>query len=246
MIRFTRSAAVAGVLLATVARAGTITQTVNYDFPFEETPLLTFNGFDDQGGTLQLDRVTFDWDLNYEVNYRLENTGPTPLNAGDFYLAQEYYNVHQLGVGDGHPAYGPGATFFAIDNVGLGAYDPAPGGDDVYQGSFTDGYLRTLEFTPGDAPDILQAMTQANPIDTVYGGFGGLMFWWINDPGWDQPAGPEPVYPSDAALWYFLEYTRHFGSVTLTYDYSPVPEPALTAVLAAAFLAIRRRSPARG
>jgi hypothetical protein len=231
-------------MLAAAAHAGTISQTLNYDLAFDASPILTFQGFDDQGGTLQLDRVIFDWDLNYEIIYRLENTGPTAIAPGDFYLAVEYYNVHQLGIGEA-PAYGPGGTYMAIDNVGLGAYDPQPGGSDTYPGTFTDSYQRTLEFTAAEYPETVGALNQPGPIETLYGGFGGLMFWWINEPeGWDVPED-EPVYPTDHAVWFFSESMRHFGTVTLTYVYSPVPEPSMAGLLAIALVALVYR-PLRG
>ncbi len=226
------------------AHAGTYTQTVNYSFTFEEAPFLTFDGFDDQGGALQLDAMSFDWNLNYAIDYRVENTGPTAVAAGDFSMTIDYYNIHQLGIGDGFPAYGSGGMYTSIEDVALAAYDPAPGGDDTHYGEYAFGYDRVLEFTAVDDPVFIEAMVQPGEIETVYGGFGGIQFFWINEPiGWDPPSGPfgEPIYPTDDAIWLFLESTRHFGTVTLTYEYSEVPEPTTAVLVGAMSLVVLRR-----
>jgi hypothetical protein len=70
-----------------------------------------------------------------------------------------------------------------------------------------------------------------------------MQFTWVQEPdGWGPPSGPfgEPVYPIDDAIWFFLESTRHSGSVTVTYEYSVVPEPAMVSVVAMLGLRLAR------
>lgn len=234
-------------LAGSLASADVITQTVNYDFPFDGNPSLMFEGFDDQGGTLRLDRMTFDWDLNWSVDLKLENTGPTPVNPGDFVITMEHYTIHQLGIGEA-PAYGPGGVFFSVEDVGLGAFEDTRGQSNIYTGTLSESYQRSLEFTAATDPAFIEVMSQPGPIETIYGGFGVLMFYWVNEPqGWDPPSGPdgEPIYPVDDAVWVTLEQTRHFGTVTLTYEYSLAPEPATFGMAAALGLAVLRRRPLR-
>ena len=237
----------AAALTAHAGTSGTITQTVGYDFGFDGDAFLTVDGFDDLGGLRTLDRVTFDWDLNYELNYRLENTGPTAVDAGDYAINYEYNSLHQLGLAtdDDPPFYGSGGIFVTIQQT-LAANDNAPGGADEFRGSYTESYTRTIEIDPAAQPSAFGFFDQAGTRTTVLGGFGGIGFFWINEPvGWDPPSGlfGEPLYPTDDALWIFTESSRHFGSWSVTYHFTNVPAPATAAlgVMAAGFASRRRR-----
>ena len=229
---------------AGLAHAGTITQTIPYDFQITNNQTLSFAGFDDLGGTLRLDKLTFDWDMNFDLDYTIENTGPTAVNAGDFSLILDNYTIHQLGFGNGHAAYGPGGMYETIEQVALPAYDNEPGGAGVYTGTYQYGYQRTLEFTLADDPSFIADMDQAGTVDTLYGVFGGIGFVWINEPvGWDPPSGMfgDPIYPIDDAIWFTYTDARHHGTVTLTYEYSAVPEPGMLMLLGIGGLAILKR-----
>ncbi|MEP0847691.1 MAG: hypothetical protein HRF50_12850 [Phycisphaerae bacterium] len=230
-----------------VAAAGTITQTVpfDYDAGFGVTfPVI--EGFDTLGGTRQLTGVAFEFRHSFELDLFVESTGPTAVTADDFSLDFAYITLFQLGLGGdegGPPAFGPGAYFVEDVSGDLAAYDGIPGNDgaDSFRRSYGDAFTVTQAYGL-EEPAVLAALTDVGPLTTVLGGFNELFFEWFNDPGWPFPPGGVPEYPSDAAVWVSWPTFRHFGGITITYEYAAVPEPAGAAGLAGlALLAVRRR-----
>lgn len=234
------------VLAAGASSADTITQTVNFDYdPLQGTTFPVIQGFDSQGGTRWLKEVTFEFRHNFSLDVFLESTGPTPLTMGDYSVNLSYISIFQLGLaGDDNnpPFFGPGAFF--VDNFSgdLAAYDGVPGNDgpDSLVETFTDAYTHTQSYGVGDQ-HVREALTDVGELTTVYGGFGELFFYWINEPGWPTPDGGIPNYPDDAALWVALQNFRHWGEIVITYEYGPIPAPTTAAPLAAFLLAARRR-----
>ncbi len=234
-------------LSAAAAVGETISQTVpfDYDATFGAT-LPVIEGFDTQGGARRLTGVTFDFHHNFSLDLFIESTGPTPVAAGDFSLELSYPTLFQLGPGGGEtepPFLGPGAMFFGGLTGALGAYDGDPGspGADSFRRQLRQQFTVTQVYGLAE-PEVLEAVTDVGPLTTVLGGFTELFFSWINDPNWPVPPSGVPQYPTDAALWVSLSNFRHFGDITITYEYAQVPEPATALLLAPlALLSARRR-----
>lgn len=240
--------ALVALLLPSFAAAGTLSHSV----PFSYDPLagVTFpvvQGFDTLGGTRQLTEVTFDFQHNFTIDFYLENTGPTAVSVGDFSMNLSFITIFQLGtIGEdpksSPPFFGPGAFFVDNYSADLAAFDGAPGNDgpDSVRRTFTDAFTTSQTYNDAD-PSVLAALTDVGALTTVYGGFGELFFYWINDPGWPFPPGGVPEYPTDAALWLTLSNFRHSGTIGITYQYTDVPTPTTAAPLAGLLLLARRR-----
>ena len=242
----TAVATLALVLASGATRADTITQTVGFDYdPLQGTTNPVIQGFDTQGGTLILKGVTFEFRHNFGVELFLESTGPTPVSMGDYSLNMSYLTIFQLGLADdgsNPPFFGPGAFFIDDFSADLGAYDGVPGNDgpDSHVQAFSDAYTHAQTYGVRDR-DVLAAVTDVGALTTVYGGFGELFFYWINDPGWQFPDDGVPDYPGDPALWVSFNDFRHWGEIVVTYEYGPVPAPATLVPLAALAGVSRRR-----
>lgn len=229
-----------------VASADTISQTVQFDYsPLEGVTFPVIQGFDTMGGTRALTGVTFEFRHNFTIDLFVESTGPTALQAGDYSLNLAYMSLYQVGLandGANPPFFGPGAFFIDNFSVDLAAYDGIAGNDgpDSARRTFTDAYTNAQTYGLED-PSMLAALTDVGALTTVYGGFGELGFWWINDPNWPTPDDGVPDYPTDAALWVHMSNFRHSGEIVLTYDYVMVPGPMSVLPLAGLALVARRR-----
>lgn len=239
----------AALLLPTMpilSHADTITQTVafDYDANFGVTfPVI--QGFDTQGGTRELVGVSLAFDQHLSADLYFESTGPTAVADGDFLLSFAYPTLFQLGPADDEnppPLIGPGAFFVGDISGPLGAFDGVPGNDghDSFRTTITDAFQLQFDYTAAD-PEVLAALTTSGPLTTVFGGFTELFFSWVNDPGWPVPPGGFPEYPTDAALWVSWSNFRHFGEITVTYDYAAVPEPTSGVLLCAGAVAMLAR-----
>jgi hypothetical protein len=206
-------------------------QTVpfDYDVNFGVTfPVV--QGFDTLGGARQLTGVTFDFHHNFVLDLFIESTGPTPLASGDFALDLAYITLFQLGEAGGPqdpPVFGPGAFFVDDITGGLAAYDGIPGNDgaDSFRRSYSDAFT-VMQAYGLEEPAVLAAVTDVGPLTTVFGGFTELFFEWIHDANWPVPPGGIPEYPTDAAVWVSWPQFRHFGDITVNYEFIEVPEPA--------------------
>lgn len=227
------------------ALADVITQSVPFDYDVVDGiafPVL--QRFDTQGGTRELQSVTFEFRHNFAVEVFVESTGPTPVAAEDFALIVSSFGIFQLGEASEDPPFlGPGGFFVENASGDLAAYDNVPGNDgpDSYRRSFTDVFTTVQEYGAAD-PEVLQAVTGSGTLTTVLGGFTELFFGWNNDPNWPVPPGGVPEYPDDAAIWVSTPLFRHSGEIVVTYEFTNVPAPAAAANLAAlAAMGLRRR-----
>jgi hypothetical protein len=206
---------------------------------------MPIQGFDNQGGTRQLDEVRFVWEGSYQFDYRIENTGPTGVLADDYFMHMEFNSLHVYGPNNDVPFYVPSAIWEPI-GADLGANDEAPGGSDEVSGVVNVPYTNTVVRDPVNFPVTFDIFDAPGEIHTTLGGFGSIGFVWINEPtGWDPPSGlfGEPIYPIDDAIWLFWSNSVHAGSLTVEYEYSLVPAPGAAGLLACglAFAGRRRR-----
>lgn len=233
-------------LFATPAAAlsDTLTQTLAFDYnPATGAAFPIVQGFDTQGGTRQLNSVTFEFRHNFALDLFVESTGPTAVEEGDYAFEFSFISLFQLGDGsEGSPFFGPGGIYLGGVSGALAAYDGVAGNDgaDSYHVLHNESFSVVQTYTQAE-PDVLGAVTDAGAIPSVYGGFTELFFNWVNPPSWPPPAGEFPEYPTDAAIWINWQNFRHFGEFDVIYDYTVVPEPATLMLLPALALAARRR-----
>lgn len=225
------SAAAAAFVLAGVGTASgeTISQTIPFDWGFmNDDPItLSMQGFDNQGGTRQLTEIRFAWEGTYSIDYRLENTGPTAVTVDDYWLVLEHNALHAYGPEGNEPFYTPSSLWLPLAQT----LDVNGG---IFETTHIEPYTNTVVSNPIDNPITFGIFDTPGQIDSVFGGFGFLQFFWINEPqGWDPPSGEfgDPVYPTDDAIWFFYENARHFGTLTIEYDYTTIPTPGAAALL---------------
>lgn len=225
------SAAAAAIALAGIssASAETISQTIPFDWGFmNDDPItLSIQGFDNQDGTRQLTEIRFVWEGAYSIDYRLENTGPTAVTGEDYWLLLEHNALHIYGPDGGEPFYTPSALWLPLaQNL--------DGNGGIFENTHIEPYTNIVVSDPINYPTTFEIFDTPGQIDSVFGGFGFLQFFWLNEPvGWDPPSGPfgDPVYPTDDAIWFFYDNARHYGTLTVEYDYTTVPAPGALALL---------------
>ena len=251
-MRAVQSWVLAGVvgLVSGGANAGLVTQTVPFSYdPLEGPAFPVLQGFDSEGGTRNLKAVTFEFHHQFSLDMFVESTGPTAVKADDYGIFLSYLTIFQLGTvedeNDNPPFFGPGAFFVNGYSADLAAYDGEAGTDgaDSAARSFGDAYEHTQVYGETE-PDVLAAVTDVGELTTVYGGFGELGLFWVNEPGWEVPESGVPEYPTDEAIWVQLRNFVHRGEIVVTYDFESVvvPEPAgLGGLVLAGLLGARRR-----
>ena len=245
-------------LLATAAGAETISQQVDFSIDGFQGGTITFDRFDDMGGTRELTGVSFSYDQTIEFDMTIESNGYTGLEQGDWLLDAGYRTLHQMGVygrGDGgpsYPAFGAGG-FYAIQiSADLGASDGYNGsGPDTYNLTAGESFIFNESFSNDTSfgQNVLQSVMGEGQLDTFMGGFTDLFFEWVNDPNWvvdpnNPPDGPFDGPFQDPYYGIFVSFDRilHSGSLTINYEYSVVPAPSgLLLMSGAGMLAIRRR-----
>lgn len=226
-------AIVALVVSATAVNAGVITQTI----PFSGTPsyssTLTFNKFDNQGGTLTLQSVFVSVNLNANGGaLRLDNDATTPASGSVEFGAEAsisssvsmidagFMQIFQagdikatggagvsLGADDGDAEVG-GTPFFSYAGTDYGNY----AGGAVSDGDF--GNVNSLVFGQYIGTGTFTVTVNTSQVAN-YGSLGGVF------------AQIDPLTTS--------------GSFTVEYNY--IPEPATAALLAiGGLLFVRRRS----
>ncbi|MEO0482126.1 MAG: hypothetical protein AAF138_00710 [Planctomycetota bacterium] len=249
--------------LTSLAQANTISQTVPFDVDgLVDADFPQFQKFDTMGGLRELTGLTLSYDQNFRLDLTIESNGPTAINSGDWLLDAGYISLHQLGPAtdpdeeeeeddnDGGPPFlGPGATFQSGITADLGASDGfGNGGADSFDTLITDAYVNTISYDPIADASVYDAFTGEGVLDTVLAGFSELFFQYVNDPNWgpidpnNPPEGPFGFF-EDPFFGVFVTFNeiRHFGDITVTYEFRNVPAPMTAAPLALLALAARRR-----
>ena len=247
-------AALSGTTLADTVSTQTEFTNSNYD-----GTIVSFDAFDDMGGTRQLTGVTLSYNQTMEFDLTIESNGYTALNAGDWTVEAGFYGVHQLGVydglgGDGGPSYpviGTGGVYTPVAFTGdLGASDGYnQSGPDTIHGTFGEQFIFNQSFdnSTNFGQSVLDALTGTGQVDTFLGSFTDLYFEWINDPNWvvdpnNPPDGPfSPFEDPYYGLFASFDRLSHTGTLTVTYEYAAVPTPSGLLVLGGAGLVATRR-----
>lgn len=233
-------------LAGPAARGAIESQTINFDYDFinQTNPYdLPIQGFDNMGGTRQLNEIRFLWNGTYDLDYTLENTGPTAVAEEDYSLIVESGTLHVYGPNNDVPFYTSSAIYEEVSHA-LGAYEAPSRDSNIYNGSLSVPYTNTVVRNPTDHPTTFSIFDTPNEVYTSLGGFTFLSFYWINEPtGWDPPSGlfGEPIYPTDDAIWIFWDDSRNHGTLTVEYDFSLVPTPGAAGLLACASLGMTAR-----
>lgn len=240
--------------IAGTANADTITQMVDFDYNANTGEIVTFQRFDDMGGTRQLTGMHFSYDQSIRMDMTIESNGYTALSAGDWSLDAGFNSLHQYGLVDDNPNApfsGPGAIF---DNItaDLGVSDGYnQSGPDTYYATIADSFVYEFGFDGSNSisQTMFETFTGTEELDTYFNGFAELFFVWVNDPNWvvdpkNPPDGPfdgpfsEPYY----GIFVTIDQILHSGTITLTYEYENVPAPSgLLALSGAGLIASRRR-----
>lgn len=232
---------------AGAAAAGVETQSFAFDYnPLVETQSYAVQGFDTQGGTRRLDNIAMSWTYRYELDFTVENTGPTAVAAEDFSLNIEMFTLFDAGPADDSYFAVYGGIFVPVSyDLAAGDNGINPDGTNVVSDSYDSGTAtNTLDFNTFAIDRLSRDLVDAGTVEFTTLTAAGAGFAWINEPiGWDPPSGPfgEPSYPNDDAIWLTLESARHSGSWTLTYEYTVIPSPATTGLIALGGLVAARR-----
>lgn len=248
-------AAIAGAAHADTVSTSTQFSNQNYD-----GTIVSFDAFDDMGGTRQLTGVTLSYNQTMEFDLTIESNGYTALNAGDWLLDAGFYGVHQMGVydglgGDGGPNYpviGTGGVYTPVAFTGdLGASDGYnQSGPDTIHATFGEQFVfdQAFDNTTEFGQRMLDALSGTGQVDTFLGSFTDLYLEWINDPNWvvdpnNPPDGPFDGPFEDPYYGIFVTFERlsHTGTLTVTYEYTTVPSPSGLLVLGGAGLVATRR-----
>jgi len=253
-----RSTAVLITAIAGSAAADTISTQVDFNIDGFTGGIISFDRFDDMGGTRALTGVSFSYDQTMEFDLTIESNGYTPLSAGDWLLDSGYYTIHQMGVynrnGDGgpsYPAFGAGGVFSDPITGDLGVSDGYnQSGPDTMQLTIGETYtfLQAFDNTDDFGQSVLNSLTGTGQLDTFMGGISELFFQWVNDPNWvvdpnNPPDGPFDGPFMDPYYGIFVSFDRiaHFGTLTINYEYTSVPAPSGLIMLGGAGLVACRR-----
>ena len=214
-----------------IAQADTIVQTENYDGTPDYVQTLTFDQFDDQGGTLTLQSIRVDVTLTVTGgSLKTDNDGAEAASGGVEFGAEvlltpsvsmidsAYQQIIQSG--DVKATGGTTLSLSADDGdteVGGTAYFSYAGSDyDYYNGTTQNdsdfGYVNSVVFSQYIGTGTFTVDVDADQI-ADYGALGGVQ---------------AQIDPLNAC-----------GCVIITYEY--IPEPATLAMLAIGGLAVLRR-----
>lgn len=246
--------------VGSIASAGTVSQTVNFDYSALEGTTITMDRFDTMGGTRQLTGIRLAYDHNVDLAIRIESNGPTSVSAGDWDVEAGFSALHQFGVfsdgrrgGDGpsFPLVGIGGAFDVFTSD-LGPSDGYNGtGPDTYVGTSSNHILFNFNFDASTQTgmDLIDIFSQTGPLETFMGGFSEILGQWHNDPMWEVDPNNPPDGPFDGpfgdpyyGIFATFESIHHYGSIGITFEYTTVPAPAGTCLLlGAGMVGIRRR-----
>lgn len=247
-------------MLAGTAGADTVSTSVEFNNSGYDGTIISFDAFDDLGGTRQLTGVTLSYNQTMEFDLTIESNGYTAVQAGDWVLDAGFYGVHQLGVfdgrgGDGGPNYpviGTGGVYTPVAFTGdLGASDGYnQSGPDTIQATFGEQFVFDQAFDNSTefGQRVLDTLTGTGQVDTFLGSFTDLFVEWINDPNWvvdpnNPPDGPFDGPFQDPYYGIFVTFDRlsHYGTLSVSYEYTAVPTPSGLLVLGGAGLIVTRR-----
>ncbi len=261
------AALLAAVACVAPAAADSESQVIPFDFFINQAPIFPeIELFDTMNGTRTLDGVTLTYDQRVTFDVLLEQNSPVAIPEGDFFIDILYRSIHQLGTvddgggdddddddgGSGPPFLGPGAA----GDVYSPGFAPSDGfngtGPDSFSTSFDSGLFTFSSSYASDGEPIelsfIETLTGEGSLTTVFGGLVELFGGYNTQPDFPDvdPNNPPPGnfgFFEDPYYGVFLEYNnlRHQGDITVTYDFSVVPEPTSAAALAFGGLLLRRR-----
>ncbi len=219
MIR-TRSLALGAIAAVTLASSAAfadsleITQTMDWEFPLSPgQQTLSFDQFDDLGGTLILEGVSMSFDGSVSAAVTAENDSSLP--SPDFAL-----------------------NMTGFVSVSFGTLDDFAGYNEV----FASGGVDATDGVPGSGPDFHDFGTvgdTATGDDSTTTGLGVYIGGGTIDAVVDATGGFSISGSTDSSLTF--EDFMSSGTVTIVYKYSLVPAPGALALLGLAGVAGRRR-----
>ena len=246
--------------IGSLAHAGTVTQTVEFDYSALEGTTINFDRFDDMGGARALTGIRLTYDHTVDLAIRIESNGPTGVAAGDWDVEAGFSAIHQFGLYDDGRRGGDGPTIplvgiggvFDIFTADLGASDGYNGtGPDTYVGTASNHVIRNVNYdgSTETGMQMLDIFSQEGQLATFMGGFSEILGQWHNDPMWEVDPNNPPDGPFDGpfgdpyyGFFATFESIQHSGSIAITFEYATVPTPAgMSLLLGAGLVGSRRR-----
>lgn len=213
-----------GSTAASAANADVITQSFDYDW--DSTQLqhaFSFDPFDDLGGDRQLTGVRLGFDGTISMEITAQTYDPTPIPEGDWSMEVSHTVVAYFNDKGVELLQGIGGQWAADVSGDLGGgSDGNPGTPFIFTQSID--FANTVDIDSAYWADFSAGQPLGGFMDGFFDGF---------------------VIPPESGQWIeiFPSLFTQAGTVTLTYEYSTVPEPAGLAALGslASALLLRRR-----
>ena len=208
---------------AGVARADVINQSFDYDWTSNDIQhAFSFDPFDDLGGTRQLTAVRLGFDGAISMEITAQTYDPTPIAEGEWSMEVSHTVVAYFRDEGVELLQGIGGQWAADVSGDLGGgSDGNPGTPYIFTQSID--FANVVDIDSAHWPDFSAGQPLGGFMDGFFDGF---------------------VIPPESGQWIeiFPSLFTQSGTVTLTYEYSTVPEPAgLAALGAIGGLALVRR-----